>query len=83
MPPPRARACPTSAACSTPRTGRQTGSWTDRRRQELRTRVAALTADHLGTDTEAWAVCLQLLPTFAGTLTELCATAAAIVRPPT
>ncbi|MEU8685334.1 hypothetical protein [Streptomyces sp. NPDC048611] len=52
-------------------------------RQELRTRAAALTAEHLGDDPEAWAVCLQLLPTFAGTLTELFATAAAIVRPPT
>ena len=50
-------------------------------RQELRKRAAALTAEHLGTDPEAWAVCLQLLPTFAGTLTELCATAGAIVRP--
>lgn len=51
-------------------------------RQELRTRAAALTAEHLGSDPEAWAACLQLLPTFAGTLTELFATAAAIVRPP-
>ncbi|MFE1173516.1 hypothetical protein [Streptomyces sp. NPDC058773] len=51
-------------------------------RQELRERAAALAAEHLGTDPEAWAVCLQLLPTFAGTFTELFETAAAIVRPP-
>ncbi|WP_435602674.1 hypothetical protein [Streptomyces sp. bgisy130] len=52
-------------------------------RQELRTQAAALTAEQLGTDPEAWAVALQLLPTFAGTLTELCTTAAAITRPST
>ncbi|MCF3143395.1 hypothetical protein [Streptomyces platensis] len=51
-------------------------------RQELRERAAALAAEHLGTDPEAWVVCLQLLPTFAGTFLELFETAAAIVRPP-
>ncbi|WP_327689357.1 hypothetical protein [Streptomyces tubercidicus] len=51
-------------------------------RQELGTRAAALTAERLGTDPETWAVCLQLLPTFAGTLTELCASAGATVRRP-
>lgn len=50
-------------------------------RQQLHTQAATLTAEHLGTDPEAWAVALQLLPTFAGTLPELCATAAAITRP--
>lgn len=50
-------------------------------RQQLHTQAAALTAEHLGTDPEAWAVALQLLPTFAGTLPELWATAGAIVRP--
>ncbi|MGA4949780.1 hypothetical protein [Streptomyces lydicamycinicus] len=50
-------------------------------RQELRTQATALTAEQLGTDPEAWAVALQLLPTFAGTLPELCATAAAITHP--
>lgn len=50
-------------------------------RQKLRAQATALTAEHLGTDIEAWAVCLQLLPTFAGSLTELISTAGAIVRP--
>ncbi|REK90261.1 hypothetical protein DY245_10850 [Streptomyces inhibens] len=50
-------------------------------RQQLRAYAAALTDEHLGTDVEAWTVCLRLLPTFAGSLTELVATAGAIVRP--
>ncbi|MFI5521115.1 hypothetical protein [Streptomyces platensis] len=52
-------------------------------RQQLHTQAAALTTEHLDPDPEAWAVALQLLPTFAGTLPELCATAAAITRPAT
>ncbi|MFJ5674838.1 hypothetical protein [Streptomyces sp. NPDC093097] len=47
----------------------------------LRERVRALTAEHLGTDPETWAVCLQLLPTFAGTLPELITTAGALLQP--
>ncbi|MGW1373577.1 hypothetical protein ACWD6P_04765 [Streptomyces sp. NPDC002446] len=38
-----------------------------------------LTRQHLGTDVEAWAVALRLLPGFQGTLPELLATAAAVV----
>ncbi|MYT32605.1 MULTISPECIES: hypothetical protein [unclassified Streptomyces] len=34
-----------------------------------------LTREHLGTDIDAWGRCLQLLPTFVGTLPELLATA--------
>ncbi|MEU9119543.1 hypothetical protein AB0C96_06735 [Streptomyces sp. NPDC048506] len=55
--------------------GRQTD------RQRLRARAAALTGEHLGTDIEAWAVCLHLLPTFTGSLAELVATAGAIMQP--
>ncbi|WP_438489835.1 hypothetical protein [Streptomyces sp. S186] len=39
-----------------------------------------LTREHLGTDVDAWARCLQLLPTFAGTLPELLAAAKAPTR---
>ncbi|KIZ18366.1 hypothetical protein [Streptomyces natalensis] len=42
--------------------------------------ITALTDEHLGGDVEAWAVCLQLLPTFAGTLPELISTAGAVAR---
>ncbi|AJT67138.1 hypothetical protein T261_5517 [Streptomyces lydicus] len=49
-------------------------------RQALRARVTALTDAHLGGNADAWAVCLQLLPTFAGTLTELISTAGAVAR---
>ncbi|UKY53268.1 hypothetical protein [Streptomyces inhibens] len=48
----------------------------------VRARVAALAREHLGSDAEAWSVCLRLLPTFAGTLPELAATAGAITRVP-
>ncbi|MEU9116201.1 hypothetical protein AB0D04_31670 [Streptomyces sp. NPDC048483] len=48
--------------------------------QRLRDRAAALTREHLGTDVDAPAVCLQLLPTFTGTLSELAATAGAMTR---
>ncbi|ARF55278.1 hypothetical protein [Streptomyces gilvosporeus] len=46
----------------------------------VRDRAAALAQEHLATDVEAWAVCLQLLPTFAGTLPELLATAGTLTR---
>ncbi|MFI9046450.1 hypothetical protein [Streptomyces sp. NPDC053427] len=46
----------------------------------VRGRARALTREHLATDAEAWAVALQLLPTFAGTLPELLATAGAMTR---
>ncbi|MGW2632033.1 hypothetical protein ACWC2K_22215 [Streptomyces chattanoogensis] len=49
-------------------------------REPVRERAAALTREHLAADAEAWAVCLQLLPTFAGTLPELVATAGAMTR---
>ncbi|MFI9046452.1 hypothetical protein [Streptomyces sp. NPDC053427] len=49
-------------------------------RQALRALITALTEDHLGGNVEAWAVCLQLLPTFAGTLTELISTAGAVAQ---
>ncbi|MFF4695585.1 hypothetical protein [Streptomyces chattanoogensis] len=49
-------------------------------RQPVRERAAALAREHLAADAEAWAVCLQLLPTFAGTLPELLATAGAVTR---
>ncbi|MEU9116202.1 hypothetical protein AB0D04_31675 [Streptomyces sp. NPDC048483] len=42
--------------------------------------LTALTDKHLGSDVEAWAVCLQLLPTFTGTLTELISTAGAVAQ---
>ncbi|ARF55280.1 hypothetical protein [Streptomyces gilvosporeus] len=42
--------------------------------------ITALTDEHLDGDVEAWAVCLQLLPTFAGTLPELISTAGAVAR---
>lgn len=48
----------------------------------LRDRAAALVREHLGTDIEAWSVCLRLLPTFVGTLPELAATAGAVTRVP-
>ncbi|MEU9125190.1 hypothetical protein AB0C96_36060 [Streptomyces sp. NPDC048506] len=48
--------------------------------QRVRDRAAVLAREHLGTDVEAWAVCLQLLPTFVGTLSELAATAGAMTR---
>ncbi|MEU9116200.1 hypothetical protein AB0D04_31665 [Streptomyces sp. NPDC048483] len=43
-------------------------------------RAAALAREHLATDVEAWSVCLQLLPTFDGTLSALLATAGARMR---
>ncbi|TJZ54071.1 hypothetical protein FCH28_12725 [Streptomyces piniterrae] len=49
-------------------------------RQALRSQVTALTDRHLGGNVEAWSVCLQLLPTFAGTLTELISTAGAVAQ---
>ncbi|MEV0372945.1 hypothetical protein AB0I10_24495 [Streptomyces sp. NPDC050636] len=49
-------------------------------RQPMPDRATVLTREHLGTDVEAWSVCLQLLPTFAGTLPELVATAGAMTR---
>src|SRR5207244_12061298 len=58
-------------------------SWTtDEDWRRLRERTAALAREHLGADAEGWAVCLQLLPTFAGTLSELLATAGAMTRMP-
>ncbi|MFB6437637.1 hypothetical protein ACFCVY_12785 [Streptomyces sp. NPDC056411] len=47
----------------------------DRRR--LRDKVAELAPERLGTNPDAWAVCLQLLPDFVGTLAELMSTAGA------
>ncbi|MEV0370826.1 hypothetical protein AB0I10_13495 [Streptomyces sp. NPDC050636] len=52
----------------------------ERGRLPVRDRAAALAQEHLATDVEAWAVCLQLFPTFAGTLPELAATARAMTR---
>ncbi|ARF55279.1 hypothetical protein [Streptomyces gilvosporeus] len=58
-------------------------SWTtDEDWRRLRERTAALAREHLGADAEGWAVCLQLLPAFAGTLSELLATAGAMTRMP-
>ncbi|MEU7638521.1 hypothetical protein AB0C11_20870 [Streptomyces sp. NPDC039016] len=48
--------------------------------QSVCVRAEALAQEHLGTDVDAWAVCLQLLPTFAGTLPELLATAGALTQ---
>ncbi|QRX89822.1 hypothetical protein [Streptomyces noursei] len=48
----------------------------------LRIRAAALTQEHLGTNVDAWALCLQLLPTFAGSLPELLAKANTLKRRP-
>ncbi|MFF4949890.1 hypothetical protein [Streptomyces chattanoogensis] len=48
--------------------------------QPARKLGAALAQEHLAADAEAWAVCLQLLPTFAGTLPELLTTAGAVTR---
>ncbi|MEU5207824.1 hypothetical protein [Streptomyces sp. NPDC020742] len=50
-------------------------------RRGIRHRAAALATAHLGTDVEAWALCLQLLPTFAGSLRELMTTAGALMHP--
>ncbi|MFF2807163.1 hypothetical protein ACFVT2_08255 [Streptomyces sp. NPDC058000] len=49
-------------------------------RQPVCVQAAALTQEHLGANVDAWAVCLQLLPTFAGTLPELLATAGALTQ---
>ncbi|MGW9171302.1 hypothetical protein [Streptomyces decoyicus] len=49
-------------------------------RQSVRDRAAALTEEHLGTDVEAWSACLQLLPAFAGTLSELVVAAGEMTR---
>ncbi|MFI9046451.1 hypothetical protein [Streptomyces sp. NPDC053427] len=48
--------------------------------QRFRDDALALTREHLGTDTDAWTVALHLLPTFAGTVPELLATAGAMTR---
>ncbi|MET9297246.1 hypothetical protein [Streptomyces sp. NPDC003077] len=48
------------------------------RLEEARETLAPLVREHLGPRPEAWAVCAQLLPTFAGTVPELIGTAGAI-----
>ncbi|MFG2137419.1 hypothetical protein [Streptomyces sp. NPDC048650] len=48
--------------------------------EPVRARAEALTREHLAANVEAWAVCLQLLPTFTGALPELVATAGSVAR---
>jgi hypothetical protein len=49
--------------------------------ERIRAVLAPLVQEHLGGHAEAWAVLVQLRPTFAGTLPELIVTAGAIAGP--